>query len=90
MLISKNLNRDGGLLKKNLSDHNCVNPTVNSNHKPATSTFFISKNMSFVKVDLNTTGTVHVLMEEQLFTKIGYMKAWSAPPSKAIERIYSD
>lgn len=78
------------VVKKYSSDHICVNPTVNSNHKQMTSNFLVSKIMPFVKSDLNiTVETVQVLMEEQLFIKISYMKAWRAL-SKAIGRIYSD
>ena len=50
----------------------------------------MAKILPFVKADQNiTTGTVQVLMEEQLFVKISYMKAWKAL-GKAVERIYGD
>jgi len=78
------------VIKKYAGEHTCVNPTVNSNQSQATSTFLVSKIMPFVKADLNiTVGTVQVLMEEQLFIKISYLKAWRAL-SKAVECIYGD
>lgn len=67
------------MIKKYSSEHYCVNLTINSNHKQATSTFLVSKVVDFVKADLDITiGTVYVLTEEELFIKVSYMKACRA------------
>ena len=76
-IVSKKSHSGRWEIKKYPSEHTCVNPTVNSEHKPATSGFLATKVMSFVKADLDiTAGTVQVLVADQLYLKISYMKAW--------------
>lgn len=90
VIVSKKSEQNWWIISKYPSDHNCVNPTVNFTHRQATSNFLVSKILPFMKADLNiTAGTIQVLMEEQLFVEVSYMKTERAL-SKAVERIYGD
>ena len=71
-------------------DHICLNATVNSNHKQATSKFICSKILPLIRAETNMTArTVQQTMSNMFHINVSYYRAWDGL-QKALALIYGD